>query len=166
MNKLRLLLFEDCNRNCPGCCNKDWDLKNLPVEKDFSEYDIVMLTGGEPMLYPHLVLAMIGEVRKQSEAQVYVYTAKVDDLVSSAIVLDRADGITLTLHTQDDVEKFLHFNTLISQSPSLKEGKSLRLNVFKDIVVWGNTSRWNVKYDIEWIEDCPLPEDEKFARMV
>ena len=23
--KLRLLLFEECDRDCPGCCNRDWD---------------------------------------------------------------------------------------------------------------------------------------------
>ena len=33
--KLRLLLFEECDRDCPGCCNRDWDLRSLPVCRDF-----------------------------------------------------------------------------------------------------------------------------------
>ena len=28
-NILRLLLWEECNRTCQGCCNKDWDLSSL-----------------------------------------------------------------------------------------------------------------------------------------
>ena len=52
IDKLRLLLFEECNRSCPGCCNRDWDLQPLPVCYDLPPYRIILLTGGEPMLYP------------------------------------------------------------------------------------------------------------------
>ena len=50
-DKLRLLLLDDCNRNCPGCCNRDWDLQALPLCQDYTPYRLIMLTGGEPMLY-------------------------------------------------------------------------------------------------------------------
>ena len=43
--KLRLLLFEECDRDCPGCCNRDWDLRSLPVCRDFTPYQVIMLTG-------------------------------------------------------------------------------------------------------------------------
>ena len=45
---LRLLLFEDCNRNCKKCCNKQWDLKLLPEVGSFKDWDEIILTGGEP----------------------------------------------------------------------------------------------------------------------
>ena len=45
--KLRLVLFEACDRCCPGCCNHDWDLKNLPVCTDYTPYEMIMLTGGQ-----------------------------------------------------------------------------------------------------------------------
>ncbi len=41
--KLRLLLFEECTRSCPGCCNRDWDLQSLPVCRDYSPYQLIML---------------------------------------------------------------------------------------------------------------------------
>ncbi|MBU1087771.1 MAG: hypothetical protein KKD05_09695, partial [Candidatus Omnitrophica bacterium] len=56
MKKLRLLLFTECNRNCNGCCNNDWDLKSLLNEHLFKEYSEILLTGGEPMLHPELIL--------------------------------------------------------------------------------------------------------------
>lgn len=46
MKKLRLLLHEECNRNCKGCCNKDWDLNALEIEDDFTDYDEILITGG------------------------------------------------------------------------------------------------------------------------
>ena len=59
MKKLRLLLFTDCNRNCEGCCNNDFDLNALKVETDFRQYDKIFLTGGEPMIAPAIVINTI-----------------------------------------------------------------------------------------------------------
>jgi len=46
MKKLRLLLFPDCNRNCAGCCNNDWDLDLLPMycieQRGENEFCVVM----------------------------------------------------------------------------------------------------------------------------
>ena len=43
--------------------------------------------------------------------------------------------------------------------------KSLRLKVFKGVDVSGiDLSLWDVKDNIEWIKDCPLPEDEVLMR--
>ena len=39
--KLRLLVTENCNRNCEGCCNKDWDLSSLEVCTSYKGYDEV-----------------------------------------------------------------------------------------------------------------------------
>ena len=67
-DKLRLLLFEECGRNCPGCCNRDWDLQALPVCQDFTPYQIIMLTGGEPMLHPEIIHSAVTEIRRQTKA--------------------------------------------------------------------------------------------------
>jgi molybdenum cofactor biosynthesis enzyme MoaA len=77
MKKLRLVLFEQCNRRCKGCCNKDWNIKSLPVCTDYTGWDVIMLTGGEPMLMPGLVLLTIGFIRTRNpKAKVYVYTPR------------------------------------------------------------------------------------------
>jgi len=164
MSKLRLLLWEDCNRTCEGCCNKDWDLRTLPVCSDFSGYDLIMLTGGEPMLKPEMVLQTIEAIRRQTAAPVYVYTADVDNLDSAFAILAAADGITLTLHEQSDVDNFQTFDHCMVMKQIT--GKSLRLNVFKGVDLADVcTSGWQVKDNIEWIEDCPLPSDETFMRL-
>jgi len=164
MSKLRLLLFEECNRSCDGCCNKDWDLKSLPVCKDYSPYDEIMLTGGEPMLCPVLLYEVIKEIRKTSKAKIYIYTAMLNDPAHSLWLLRKIDGLTVTLHSQSDADCFLRFTYHPLYDAS---GKSLRLNIFKDITLHDKEipSEWIVKKDIEWIKDCPLPKDEIFMRL-
>lgn len=170
--KLRLLISERCNRSCAGCCNKDWDLKGLPcaAPKDLSSADEILLTGGEPMLDPDYLLAVIEDMRCYNDkARVYVYTAKVDDALASLNVLDAADGMTVTLHEDDDVIPFLSFADALAQRAftKMRSNKSLRLNVFAGIYLDAPRVRrdWVIKDNIEWIKDGPLPEGEVFMRM-
>ena len=73
--------------------------------------------------------------------------------------------MTLTLHGQEDVEDFKFLNGMILKGGRLIGNKSLRLNVFKGVDLTGiDLSRWQVKPDIEWIKDCPLPGDEVLKR--
>jgi hypothetical protein len=164
MNKLRLLVTERCSRNCPNCCNKNWDLSELPVEDDFSQYDMIMLTGGEPMLDVKDLIDLIINIKYETDAPIYVYTAMVNDTKAAFRVLDWADGMTVTLHEQSDMEPFLIFNDVINAEGM--NNKSLRLNIFSgvDIDISG-LALWEVKNNIEWIENCPLPKDEVFKRI-
>jgi len=165
MKKLRLLLFEKCDRSCTGCCNNDWDLQSLPVEKDFSQYDIIMLTGGEPMLEPQIVINTIRTIKKTSNAVIYMYTAKCTHLIDLYNVLSYLDGLTLTLHHQDDVAPFEIFNSKLSKF-CLSPLFSFRLNVFKGIDISHiDISAWKVKDNIKWIKNLHLPTNETFKRL-
>lgn len=164
--KLRLLLFKECGRNCFGCCNKTWDLDALPVADkydDFVGWDEILLTGGEPLLKPEVVVHVANYIRMTSAAKVFVYTAKTD-YKPFVQVMRLVDGMTVTLHEQSDVEKFALLNEILDYEEL--EGKSLRLNVFKGVQLTGiDLGKWKVKADMEWIENCPLPLNEVFMRL-
>lgn len=155
--KLRLLLFEECNRNCAGCCNHDWDLKSLPVCTDYRPYDLIMLTGGEPMLHPDIVREAIERIRQQTAVPIYLYTAMVEGLDD---LLPMLDGVTLTLHSPKDVAPFYHFDMTAKNV----HGKKLRLNIFEEVGSLSCHTWWKVKDRITWIKDCPLPEGEVLMR--
>ncbi len=166
MKKLRLLLFEDCERNCAGCCNKDWDLSKLPrIEKhEYAQYDIVSITGGEPMLDPNKVIETAIDIGMNSNALIYLYTAKALPVGMLTVTLAYIDGVCFTIHEQHDVSQFLVLNDKLDYL-RLDE-KSMRLNIFKGIDIGKNDiSKWKVKRDIEWIKNCPLPQDEVFMRL-
>jgi hypothetical protein len=169
--QLRLLLWEECNRKCEGCCNKQFDLANLPVCTDFSQYELIMLTGGEPMLYPDKVVGVIKEIREQTNVPIYIYTAKVDDLHEIYKLMFMVQGWTVTLHDNNDVQPFRRlagfFDPYWYHS---KKKPSLRVNIFKDVdvseVPWKDNAYegWKIKSNIEWIDPCPLPSNEDFMR--
>jgi len=162
IDKLRLLLFEECNRKCPGCCNNDWDLKSLPVCTDFAPYRLVMLTGGEPMLHPDIVREAILKIRAQSDTKIYLYTAMTKGLDE---ILPLIDGLTLTLHNHMDKMELRWFELTSKNLGDLAQRGSLRLNIFKEAgVMYDVSSIWKVKSDMVWIPDCPLPDGEVLMR--
>lgn len=166
--KLRLLLTQDCERACPGCCNKDWDLEALPVCKDYTGYDRIMLTGGEPTLHMEKVFDAVKKIRAQTETRIIMYTANTQEILKILAVLPIIDGITMTLHDKWDVRNFQYLNDhLNSFSEVIYEQYfgSLRLNVFRGVDVSSlDLNLWIVKDNIEWMKNCPLPKDEVFMK--
>jgi hypothetical protein len=165
MSKLRLVMFEACNRDCAGCCNNDWDLNGLDVCDGFEGYDMIMLTGGEPMLKPMMIMQICNEIRESgSAADIILYTAKSRRTLDLIAMLLWVDGITLTLHEQYDVDAFIQLQRGMSGLDVSKY--QLRLNVFSNVYIEGvDTTGWKVKDGIEWIKDCPLPEGEVIQRL-
>ena len=108
MNKLRLLLFEECDRHCAGCCNDDWDLSKLPRVDSYAGYDSISITGGEPLLEPSLVTAVVWRIRKETQCPLYLYTAKISDVDVFLDMLSEVDGICLALHDPEDVGAVNH----------------------------------------------------------
>lgn len=166
-NKLRLIVWEDCNRCCEGCCNQDWNLKALPICTDFSGYDEILLTGGEPMLYPDDLIEIIKQIKQQNQtAKIFIYTADVSDHEMMLSILEMVDGITLALHENTDIKDFIKFDRWVSIV--LFESKSMRLNVFNNVkekfLQQNLMMHWKIKY-MDWIKNCPLPEGETLMRL-
>jgi len=166
--KARVLLWETCNRNCDGCCNKDWDLKSLPKVnlQGLKPYDEIILTGGEPMLYPSMVLVIAKGIKyKYPSKTLTLYTAKVDSLMWPAVMW-AFDRLTVTLHDQSDLDTFMKWGCY-SYEPRVI---SKRLNVFKNVHIDRKEratierNKWKIRDGIEWIENCPLPKGEEFLR--
>lgn len=174
--KLRLLVTKECHNNCPKCCNKLYDLDSIPVIDRF-DYDEVCITGGEPMLdLPKVV--KIAEMFKTAatilgkEVKVYLYTARITNGQLNLMMMCRViDGICVTPHSEEDIIYFKVLNTLMLETlnlvPSYYENLSLRLNLFADVkeqLHGEDLSLWKIK-DMEWLDDCPVPEGEDFRRV-
>jgi hypothetical protein len=134
----------------------------------FSKFDEIILTGGEPMLDTVLVKDTVERVRKETKSPIYLYTSLLADVERALEILRITDGITVTLHEPQDINRFgaLHF-AMATREPEMFSTKSLRLNVFKEVgdVSLLDLRPWKVKRNIEWIKNCPLPESEVFMRL-
>lgn len=165
MANLRLLLWPECDRDCEYCCNKQYDLNALPVAPDFREYGEIILTGGEPLLYPHVLLDEIKRIKRRTMAFIYLYTACSTKQVSFLRVLREVHGITLTIHKQEDVDDFYRLQRVLDlHYPDIKH-KSLRLNIRNGINMMGMVSHyWHVDF---WEPQlvCPVPDNEVLMRL-
>lgn len=77
VDTIRLLLFLDCNLDCPYCCNKQeqfnsqFQLKRFD-EIDFSKYKNVCITGGEPFLKKDILYNTLAKIPVRKN--IYLYT--------------------------------------------------------------------------------------------
>jgi organic radical activating enzyme len=169
-NKLRLLITEKCNRNCEGCCNQYWDFESLPTFnylKELTEYNELIITGGEPMLIREVCssLAYLAHYINP-DILVYLYTAKTTPLKHLTYMLPLLDGICITIHEQSDVEPFLMFHDWIMMY-DVYVGKSLRLNIFDQTIKIKTENLkkiWKVK-DKKWISHKHLNKNEIFKKL-
>ena len=111
MKKLRLILTPDCDRNCEGCCNKQLDFNKIrkidPLQL-YAQYPQIILTGGEPLLFPELLLNQIQLIRQLNRfAKIILYTAYYKDPFKFAYFFNLVDGITCTLHEKKDTDFYL-----------------------------------------------------------
>ena len=162
-------MFEECHNDCPLCVNKNFDLGGLPkvaTGKGLQGYSEIILTGGEPMLKPQLVKDTIIWVRAHTDAPIFMYISKLDDVEEVMRIAEMVDGLTVTIHHQKWVEDFLRLDEAMRESGRFTDWSG-RLKVFEYIKM--DTSKahelWDVRDKEFWIIDCPLPEGEDFKRL-
>lgn len=139
-------------------------MDEVPIINSFNGYKEFILTGGEPLLNPDIVISTVKRIKEESDAPIYVYTAGVTFIGPFLRVLEHVDGITLTLHTLKDATYFKSLNAVLLDEKGI-DGKSLRLNVFGKMPLGAHTHLWDIKEGIRWLDDCPLPENEVLMRL-
>lgn len=171
--KLRLIMTEDCNRNCEGCCNKDWDIKSLPVPTSFKDFEEIIITGGEPLLHRIKLLDLVSLIRNETTAPIILYTALLDnpEFIIQLLYMNMIDGLTITLHENEDkFPLFTFLGVLMSSFPFTQE-KTLRINIFEEVELsllekaMLLQSPFKIKSGIRWITNCSLPNDEVLMRL-
>lgn len=169
--KLRLVITAKCHNKCPLCCNNRFDLTQLPVVEHW-DYDQIMITGGEPMLFPRQVLDIVKSIRSLDlltgrTRKIYAYTARFS-IGELDLLLFHLDGIVATPHTPSDLAHFIAFNRRLFATLPPDHHKSLRLNLFPEIEKLLtpdiDLSLWQIK-KMQWIKDCPVPPGEDLRRI-
>ena len=111
MKTLRLLLFWECNLTCSYCCNEIPEIREgiLPIKKeeiDFTKYDNVCLSGGEPFLQPELVFEMLSIIPND----VYIYTNGIKinkDIEEKLSNFKNLKGLNIGLHYPKTFNKLI-----------------------------------------------------------
>ena len=170
MKKLRLLFTTDCSRSCEGCCNKQFNLSNLPIfyKEDITQYDEVYITGGEPLLHSSELYWLCKDLKEiNPNIKIIIYTAYTKYWgFSNRLLIALVDGFTITLNDQKACDEYEKTEPQLLQFNNRFLTKSIRLNIFEGIAY---PKRWKDEYQVKdnivWLKDCPLPEDEIFMQL-
>jgi len=166
----RVITTLKCTRACPYCVNKQPGIleqgKILLDLKQLEPYREVLLTGGEPVLYPQQLEKLIRSIREMyPQKEIYLY-ASIWSHRSCVYLLNIVDGIHFTIHNEKDIAKniedFQNFQDDIGMNSLLALKRSFRLYILPGIDR-PITIRPYLFSRIEckpYKNPCPIPENE------
>lgn len=176
MNKkstARVIVTDKCSRECPYCVNKQrgesmfWNAHPLTDVQKLLDFEMILITGGEPLLVYDRVISLLIEIRaREEDIPVILYASR--NLITYQKwhrLFKFIDGVTWTIHNEKDdlvherdMQDFIDFQ----MNARIYKDKSFQLNLAPDLCdvyplmpeVWSSIK---IK---KWLDDCPLPDNE------
>ena len=121
-----------CARNCPYCCNKQYDLNDVPyiTNEELDQMKHIYITGGEPFSFSNpCAIAAVLQLRHANIESIVVYTnaLELSMYLLSGGRINWIDGVTVSIKDEADEFAFTHN---ISRNPEILKLSSNRLYVF------------------------------------
>lgn len=161
---IHLLITPLCVRDCKHCCNKQYNINEIPyiTDAELKQCEVLCLTGGEPFLFSNPVsIAIYYKTRYKNIKNVYVYTnsTELEMFLSKNKYLDCIDGLNVSIKNGTDK---VMFERIVSRD-AVKKLTSNRLYVFDDLTP-KDTGNFEV-YKREWQEEFKPADDSIFRRI-
>lgn len=160
---IHLLTTTLCDRNCKHCCNKQYDLNDIPyvTDEELKECETLCITGGEPVLYSKPTdIALHYKTKFPNIKNVYLYAnaAELFEYLYRGGDLYSIDGVNVSIKSMKD---FMVFNR-IKDDYFVKTKASNRLYVFDNLVP-KDTGNFKV-FKRDWQEDFNPANDSIFRK--
>lgn len=171
MKKARVKVTNICGRKCDGCCNNDPIFRPTEITslKQVLDYDEILITGGDPALYPQKMYNMLERLIKlyNYKGKVYLYTSSVMSNSHLSDIIWLIDGFQHTVHYEAndfDIMELSRLSNFLVEYNSKRH--SFRLAIDKRLYErydFGNIdlSGWSIIRKLVWQEHCPLPKGEE-----
>lgn len=162
---IHLMVTSLCKRDCPYCCNKQYDLNSIPyvTDEELSRCHTLCITGGEPFAFANpSEIAKYYKEKYKNIKNVYVYTNAYElynymNIHNGSIY--SIDGLNISIKDKRDLVVFDHMLYTITASSKL----SNRLYVFNDLMP-KNTEGVNI-IKREWQKEF-VPADDSIFRKI
>lgn len=132
---IHLLVTSLCNRDCKYCCNKQYDLAQIPyvTEEELNDCKTLCITGGEPFLYTDpCEIAYYYKQRFNNIKNIYAYTNAWEfTYYLDHHHLDCLTGLSVSIKKKQDLWAFENF---IVDNKEVNALSSNLLYVFDNLV--------------------------------
>lgn len=161
---IHLMVTSLCDRNCKHCCNKQYDLNDIPyvTDEELKEAETLCITGGEPFAFTNpCEIAKHYRHKYKNIKNIYVY-ANAYELYRYLLLnnIKNIDGLSISIKTDADA---LVFRCFIENRKDVCELKSNRLYVFDNLYT-EETQGFTVIHR-EWQSDFKPANDSIFRRV-
>jgi len=166
MKSIRLLVTKKCLLNCKYCSNRYIQPVIEFNLEDINTYNEIIITGGEPLLFPENLLRLIHIIKNINFAiPVYLYTSIFNLSSVNKHILTLLSGITFTVHNRICFNEFQDLKKYLDEVPLYPYSK--RVHIFTEVELSEiDLYGWNVKF-VTWKKDfeCKLPKHEQFMKL-
>lgn len=154
---IHIMITSLCNRTCKYCCNKQYDLNDVPyvTHEELTKAHTILLTGGEPFVYSNpAAIATYYKSQYPNIKNVYVYTNAFElceYLETSDNSLLDIDGVSVSIKTKGD--RFAFYK--IIQDFRIRSMRSNYLYVFGNLFpeITGNFKVIERKWQKNFVPD-------------
>lgn len=166
---IHLMTTTLCSRDCPYCCNKQYDIDQVPTvtDEELKECEVVCLTGGEPVRFSNVKAIAARLKTKNRHIKVYVYANAMElyfYLKTDKNWMGRRliDGWSVSIKHGEDARLF---KKLVELFPKDFLNKSNRLYVYDNLFPKEDCPDCFEYFDREWQEDFKPADDSIFRRI-
>lgn len=165
---IHLLITTKCNRDCKYCCNKQYNIDEIPVvtREELLKAETLCLTGGEPFSFtkPNQ-LARTYKTKYPNIQKVFVYTSakELAEYIEESGELSYINGLTISIKDKADLEAFekIKNNRCVTGNLPQRRKKN-RIYVYNNIYV-DDPTNYRI-YLREWQPDFVPAKDSIFRR--
>lgn len=162
---IHLLVTSLCQRNCKYCCNKQYNLNDIPyvTNKELKDALVLCITGGEPFLFANpSSIATYYKNKYGNIKKIFVYTNAIElfhYLVKGGKIID-IDGLNISIKTKLDAKVF---ESCIKTNEEVTKLDYNRLYVFDNLYT-ENPSKFKVIHR-EWQPNFKPANDSIFRKI-
>lgn len=161
MRKLRLRILDRSNLEIPCKGQSGEGEYRLSVCTNYKPYGLITIEGEGAMQLPECIREAVVSIRAKTKAPIILDTRMTDNLDD---VLPLFDGLTLNLHTKEDVMAFHHLEVFSENLVDMAKKKLLRLNVFAEAGRVSCQEFWRVKRHMSEASSCARSRGEELMR--
>ena len=173
---IHLMVTSLCDRNCPHCCNNQYDLNSIPyvTDEELKEAHTVFITGGEPFIYsnpPQIARKLKNKYRNINKVYVYTNAYELEKWISiydiNGIIELRnfVDGLNISI--KNELDRYSICRLLNNGSFMFCIDNSLGRSRIYDFVGVDNSElckHFNY-FKREWQEDFEAANDSIFRKV-